>query len=239
MSPAPLFSFDRVGVRTGDGTMLDGVTLVVPDRGITVLVGPSGAGKTTLLRLCNRLDVSTTGTSTFRGTDLDELDPLALRRRVGMIFQRPTVLGGTVRDNLSLAAPDAGDPELVAAMERVELDPGLLGREADLLSVGEAQRMSFARTLLTGPEALLADEPTAALDVGRRSGIERLAQRLASDGMPVMWVTHDLDQARRIADLLVVLIGGTVRAAGAPDVVAHHVGDPEVAAFFSGDLDGR
>ena len=89
--------------------------------------------------------------------------------------------------------------------------------------------MCLARTLLTGPEALLADEPTAALDVGRRADIERLVLGLAAAGMPVLWVTHDIDQARRMADRTVVMIAGRVRASD----------DPAVAAFLAGELDGR
>ena len=220
------FTFTDVRVAADEGAILDGVDLEVPASGITVIVGPSGAGKTTLLRLCNRLEVPTSGTVAFRGDDIAGLDPLDLRRRVGMAFQRPTVLGGSVRDNLAVAAPGSSNGRLAESLDRVELDRSLLDRAADVLSVGEAQRMCLARTLLTEPEALLADEPTAALDVGRRAGIERLVGGLAADGMPVLWVTHDLDQARRLADRTVVLVAGRVRS-----------GD-EAAAFLTGGADG-
>src|SRR5690606_11232412 len=96
----PLFALDDVVVAIDDARPLDGITLDLPGEGITVIVGASGSGKSTLLRLLNRLEVATSGTVRFRGTDIDELDPLALRRQVGMVFQRPTLFPGTVRDNL-------------------------------------------------------------------------------------------------------------------------------------------
>ena len=96
----PLFTFEHIRVDGPHGPLLTDVDGGVPTRGVTVVVGPSGAGKSTLLRLCNRLEVPTTGRVRFRGDDVAGLDPLHLRRRVGMVFQRPTPFAGTVRDNL-------------------------------------------------------------------------------------------------------------------------------------------
>ncbi len=207
----PLFGFHDVVVRFGDTVVLDHVDATVPDRGaITCLLGPSGAGKSTLLRLCNRLEVPAAGRVLLRGRDLAEVDPLALRRDVGMVFQRPTVFPGTVRDNLLVARPGADDDRLVAAMERARLRADLLDRDADALSGGEAQRACLARTLITEPEVLLMDEPTSALDPTATRGLEDLGRALAEDGMPILWVTHDLAQADRIADDRIVLVGGRV-----------------------------
>src|SRR5690242_8092205 len=133
------FEFDRVTVRRADRRVLDEVTARIPATGITVISGPSGAGKTTLLRLCNRLEVPDTGTVRYRGRPLDELDPLALRRRVGMVFQRPIPFPGSVADNLRVARPDAGAEEMRVLLSRVALDPGLLDQEARTLSGGELQ----------------------------------------------------------------------------------------------------
>src|SRR5215217_7752318 len=88
---ASLFEFEQVSVRFGVTAVLDAVDVALPDEGITVLAGPSGAGKSTMLRLCNRLIVPTAGHVRFRGADLGSVDPLSLRRRVGMVFQRPTL----------------------------------------------------------------------------------------------------------------------------------------------------
>jgi putative ABC transport system ATP-binding protein len=127
------FEFERVSIVRAGRWVLDEVTASIPAAGITVVAGPSGAGKTTLLRLCNRLEVPDEGTVCYRGQLLDELDPLLLRRRVGMVFQRPTPFPGSVADNLAVAHPDASADELGIALKRVALDSGLLGQEAHLV----------------------------------------------------------------------------------------------------------
>lgn len=144
------------------------------------------------------------------GDDVAGIDPTVLRRRVGMVFQRPVVFGGTVLDNLRVADADVSVAGACAVLGRCGLDDALLDRGADDLSGGEAQRMCLARTLLTGPELVLMDEATSALDVDARQNVERLARRLADDGTPVVWVTHDLDQAERLGDRVVVVVGGRV-----------------------------
>jgi putative ABC transport system ATP-binding protein len=213
----PLFAFEGVGVERDGTPVLTDVTVAVPDAGITVFVGPSGAGKSTLLRCCNRLEVPTTGRVLFRGDDLAALDPLAHRRRAGMVFQAPARFPGTVADNLRAVATDLADAEAAELLDRVGLSPALLDRQADALSGGEAQRMVLARALTTGPRALLADEPTSALDGAATRRLEDLARGLAADGLPVLWVTHDLAQVGRLADHLVVLRAGRVTWCGPGD----------------------
>jgi putative ABC transport system ATP-binding protein len=212
------FEFERVSiVRTGR-RVLDQVTASIPAAGITVISGPSGAGKTTLLRLCNRLEVPDAGIIYYRGQPLDELDPLVLRRRVGMVFQRPTPFPGTVADNLAVARPDAGTGELSTALDRVALEPGLLGQEARTLSGGELQRMCLARTLVTQPETLLLDEPTSALDAQPKQVFEATARHLAAQGITIVWVTHDDAQAARVADRIYQLRGGHLTGLPAEEV---------------------
>jgi putative ABC transport system ATP-binding protein len=206
----PLFTFDAVEVVAPHGPVLRAVDLEVPDGGVTAVLGPSGSGKSTLLRLCNRLEAPSAGTVRFRGADRAGVDPLAHRRRGGMVFQQPTPCGGTVRDNLRVAAPDAGEGAMAAALGRAGLAAGFLDRQASELSGGESQRACLARTLMAGPEVLLMDEPTSALDEAARSGLERLARELCDAGVPVLWVTHDLDQAARIADAVVRMDDGRV-----------------------------
>ena len=212
---AVAFEFERVRVLRAGRLVLDQVTASIPAAGITVVSGPSGAGKTTLLRLCNRLEIPDAGTVSYRGQPLDELDPLALRRRVGMVFQRPTPFPGSVADNLAVAHPDAGTEELSTAMRRVALDLGLLGQEARTLSGGELQRMCLARTLVTQPEALLLDEPTSALDEQPKRVFEDTARGLAAQGITIVWVTHDGAQARRVADRIYQLRDGHLILAAA------------------------
>lgn len=207
---APLFTFTEVTVVFDGRRALANVSCAIPSGGVTVVLGPSGSGKTTLLRLCNRLTVPTSGSVSYRGDDLDTLDPLALRRAVGMVFQQPTPFPGSVRDNLAVAVADASESEMTAALERVNLDSSFLGRPAQELSGGEAQRVCLARTLMTEPEVLLLDEPTSSLDVDSRLAFERLIGHVADEGTAVVWVTHDLEQARRVGDSSIVLIDGRV-----------------------------
>jgi putative ABC transport system ATP-binding protein len=220
-----LFTFEAVGVDTPEGPVLDGIDLRVPLAGITVLVGPSGSGKSTLLRLCNRLEAPTRGHVFFRGHDLATLDPLVHRRRVGMVFQQPTPFGGTVRDNLRVAAPEADEAAMRQAMDRAHLGAEFLDRRAGELSRGESQRTCLARALIVGPEVLLMDEPTSALDETASRALEHLGRTLADAGVPVIWVTHDLDQARRLADCVVTLEAGRITGvAAAPPRGEHAAG---------------
>jgi putative ABC transport system ATP-binding protein len=191
-------------------------------------VGPSGAGKSTLLRLCNRLEAPSAGRVLLRGEDVAGLDPLALRRRVGMVFQRPTPFAGSVADNLRVAVPGLDEAAMGAALERAGLAAAFLTRAADDLSVGEAQRMCLARTLVTAPEVLLMDEPTSALDRDNRLALERLARRLTEDGIPVLWVTHDEEQVARLADWVLALREGRLDRAGPPEPAAAGAGSADV-----------
>jgi ABC-type phosphate transport system ATPase subunit len=211
--PSP-FELSAVTAGSEVSPILRSITLTVPCDGITAIAGPSGAGKTSLLRLLNRLDEPVSGEIRWEDRLLVDHDPVELRRRVGMVFQRPPVFPGSVHDNLLVAVPNADRLTMVAALERVGLPVELLERTASDLSGGEAQRMCFARALMTGPEVVLADEPTASLDGAARRTIEELGRRLADEGTPIIWISHDIPQLRRLADQVVVLVDGSVAATG-------------------------
>ncbi len=220
-----LFTFTDVGVETSDAVVLAGIDAVLPVRGITVITGPSGSGKSTLLRLCNTLEVPSRGRILFRGIPISALDPLAHRRCVGMVFQQPTPFGGTVRDNLRVAAPDADEAAMRDALARAHLGADFLDRRASELSGGESQRACLARALVVEPQVLLMDEPTSALDDAASRALEQLALTLAGEGVAIVWVTHDLGQAERLADWTLALEGGRVRASSAaPRRSAHASG---------------
>ena len=207
-----VFGFDGVGVRLGANEVLADVHLEVPGSGITAVLGPSGSGKSTLTRLTNRLLDPTSGTVELRGADVRSLDVLELRRTVGMVFQRPTLFDGTVRDNLAATGvQDLAEHE--AMLDTVGLEAAFLDRAGDKLSGGEAQRVCLARALLMRPSVLVADEPTASLDHESVLTLERLARDLADGGVPILWVTHDLAQVERIADHRVTLEAGRVAQA--------------------------
>lgn len=212
---------DRQGVRA-----LDGLTAAIPGHGVTAVFGPSGSGKSTLLRLCNRLELPTSGRASFYGSDIAGLDPLWLRRRVGMCFQRPTPFPGTVADNLRTADPDASDARMRETLDRVALTGSWLDRDVTALSGGEAQRVCLARTLMAQPQVLLLDEPTSAVDTEAAEVIERAVRELAADGTPALWVTHSSAQLERAADRVLRLESGRSQGLGP---VAAEPGDGPVA----------
>ena len=206
-----LFSFEDVVVDRNGVRALDGFTATVPAGGVTAIFGPSGSGKSTMLRLCNRLEAPTAGRVLFREDDVAQQDPLRLRRRVGMCFQRPTPFPGTVADNLRVADPDASASTMVEALDQMALSGSWLDRDATELSGGEAQRMCLARTLITRPEVLLLDEPTSAVDAAAARVIERAVRELAGAAVTALWVSHDAAQVNRIADQVLHIDHGRSR----------------------------
>ncbi|MBD0020403.1 ATP-binding cassette domain-containing protein [Gordonia pseudamarae] len=209
-----LFELSGLTVARDDARLLDDVTVAIPDTGVTAVIGASGSGKSTLLRCCNLLESPTAGRIAYRGTDLAEGDPRALRRRVAMVFQKPTVFPGTVIDNLRAADPQLTPDGAGELLSRVGLSADALDRVADTMSGGEAQRLCLARALATEPEVLLADEATSALDETSTAVLETLATRLAATGTPVVWVTHHMGQMNRIADHVIQLDHGRLVYAG-------------------------
>lgn len=189
------FEYRDVRVDGDEGPIVDGFSASIPVDGLTAIVGPSGSGKTTLLRLLNRLDDPDGGHVLLDGRDVRDYDVLDLRKRVQLVGQVPVPFAGTVADNVG-----QGWEEL---LERVGLVPAVATRPADVLSVGEAQRMCLARALARRPEALVLDEPTSALDTSSKAGVERLVRSLADDGLTVVMVTHDPRQATELADRVV------------------------------------
>ena len=186
------FEYRDVRVDGDSGPIIEGFSARIPADGLTAMVGPSGAGKTTLLRLLNRLDDPDAGDVLLDGRDVRSYDVLELRRRVQYVGQVPVTFPGTVAANVG--------PEVDELLAHVGLDVGLAGRDADRLSVGEAQRMCLARALARHPECLLLDEPTSALDTRSKGGVEALIRRLADEGLTVVMVTHDPRQADQLAD---------------------------------------
>src|SRR4051812_3581241 len=159
----------------GGVEILKGVSAGVPEDGITSVVGPSGAGKSTLLRAINRLIEPTGGEVYLDGTPTSTMDPLMLRRRIGMVFQLPALFGASVEDAILYGVRLAGrSTDAGRLLEMVGLDASFKSRDPQTLSVGQQQRVSIARALALEPEVLLMDEPTSALDEGARRRIEEL-----------------------------------------------------------------
>jgi putative ABC transport system ATP-binding protein len=210
-SEDPLFQLDRVNLTRAGSLVLSGLSASIP-AGASCVAGPSGSGKSTLLRLLDRLVDPDRGTVRYRGRDVREYDPLALRREVCLVPQLPAPLEGTVADNVlygvRLIERDADVPRL---LQLSGLDPGFAERDASMLSVGEQQRVMLARALALEPAVLLLDEPTSALDADARDAVERTLIHLREElELSYVLVTHDLAQAERLANWVLRLeLGGT------------------------------
>lgn len=230
--------------RAPDGracTILNQLSFQV-DRGrISVIVGPSGGGKSSLVRLLNRLEDPHSGRILLEGVDIASLDPLLLRRRVGLVLQKPTMFAGSVLENLQRpfqlrreTVPDADAVVLRQTLELCRLETGLLAQPARTLSIGQQQRVNLARTLIVAPEVLVLDEPTSALD--RPTG-DRLAATLQeicrATGMTLLMVTHDLRLAQRIADHLGYLESGQILEQGPAARLLHQPATPQLQRFLA------
>lgn len=200
-----------VSLRKGGRLVLDRVTFSTAGKGIFMLFGRSGAGKTSLLRLMNRLDQADSGRVLINGTPVEEYRPVELRKKVGMIFQEPRLLEGTVQHNMHFAADYHGiEVDVPSLLARVGLD-GFESSMVSALSAGQKQRISIARALSIGPEILLMDEPTSSLDEPAAKAMEGLLFSLVEkSNLKVVFVTHDLRQLERLGGRGVVLEEGRV-----------------------------
>jgi putative ABC transport system ATP-binding protein len=201
----------------GGRVVLSSVSARFPRAAVTAVVGPSGSGKTSFLRCLNRLDEPRKGRVLLDEIDVKSLAPTELRRRVGMIFQTPVVFEGGVAANLRYGLPEVGDADLAVGLESAGLPPSFFDRESSALSVGQAQRVCIARALVRKPDVLLMDEPTSALDKDAAARIEALINELAGRDLTIVLVTHNLEQARRLATHGFLLVDGRIRAAGTLD----------------------
>lgn len=196
--------------RADDTEILGGVDATVREGLVTAVVGPSGAGKSTLLRTMNRLIEPSAGEIFLDGSPTSVMDPLDLRRRVGMVFQLPALFGRTVGEALLYGPRLCGrEADARGLLAMVGLDSGLGSRAPESLSVGQQQRVSVARALALEPEVLLMDEPTSALDEKARGQVEELIAELnRRSGLTTVIVSHDLGQVERLAEEVVLIVSG-------------------------------
>ncbi len=211
---------EHLGRRAGDVSIVTDVSLEVHHGEMLGIVGASGSGKSSLLRLLNRLDEPTAGTVFLDGQDYRQFSPRELRRRVGMVMQRPFLFPGNVASNIRFGPLQRdevlADDNIARLLERVGL-PAFAEREVTNLSGGEQQRVSLARALANHPEILLLDEPTSALDEQAKVGVEQLICSLLKDtSLTCVMVTHDRDQARRMCDRVALMEAGRLIQYGKP-----------------------
>jgi len=216
--------------------LLDRFDLVLSQGQRTVVLGPNGAGKSLLLRLCHGLIQPTAGTIRWAGGKLSTTDPNA-RRRQAMVFQRPVLLRRSAAANLAYARSVMGDRgrSVWQALEAFGLT-ALADRPARVLSGGEQQRLALARAWICAPEMLFLDEPTASLDPAATRAVEAAVERFHAEGATMVMTTHDLGQARRLADRVLFMAGGRLIEDAPADQFFAHPATPAARAFLAGDL---
>ncbi len=221
-----MIHLEGVEKRFDDGTLaLRGVSLSIAPGELVALVGESGSGKTTTLKTINRLVDPTAGTVRVDGRDVTELDPIALRRSIGMVFQRFALFPHlTVGDNVAVVPRLLGWAErdvaerVDALLELVKLDPAAhRDRSPRELSGGQQQRVGVARALAARPRILLMDEPFGALDPVTRESLGLECRRIHEElGLTTVLVTHDMTEALLLADRIAVMHAGELLQVGTP-----------------------
>lgn len=209
---------------------------------ILAVVGPSGAGKSTLLRLLNFLETPDGGSIHFHDHVFrpGEPMPVAVRRQITTVFQRPLLLNRSVWANVEYGLKLRGhldsDERVASALRRVGLAE-MARQPARTLSGGEAQRVAVARAMVVEPEVLLLDEPTANLDPYNVGLIEEIVQRLnEEEGVTLVLVTHNVFQARRLAQRVVFLLDGEVVEVSDVETFFASPRDPRTGAFVRGEM---
>lgn len=238
-----MIRIERLTKKFGATETLHEITLEIRKGEIFTFIGPSGSGKTTLIRLIDLLDIPTSGSIIFDGQDTDttETGRLAIRRRIGMVFQKPAVLNTTVAKNVAFGLKFRGmDKNLIPEKVRSALDlVGLNGfeeRQAVTLSGGEMQRVALARAMVTKPDVLLLDEPTANLDPVSSDLIEDLILHIKREfGTTILMSTHDMIQGQRLADRIGVIMNGRMVQVGSSAEIFYQPKGKEIARFVGID----
>jgi phosphate transport system ATP-binding protein len=248
-----VFRVANLNVTARGKTLLRDVNLSIAPRQVFGIVGPSGAGKSTFLRCLNRLtdltpEIRVSGAVQFNGTSVHDpsVDADALRARIGFLFQQPVVFPKSIIDNVLFGARRlrrATRSEFAEVAERALTEAALWTEVRDRLhdsalnlSVGQQQRLCFARALATDPEAILMDEPTSALDPRSTAAIEELILKL-KERHTIVLVTHNIGQARRVTDWLACICvrdgGGTVAETACCDALLENPQCQEVVEYLS------
>ena len=248
----PRIRVDDLTAFFGTTSAVRGATIDIRDREVTAVIGPSGCGKSTFLRCLNRLH-ETVPTARVDGRVLldgrniyaDGVNPIAVRKLIGMVFQRPTPFPTmSVRDNVAAGLrvhspkPSRGETDVIVerALTRAALWDEVKDRlrePATSLSGGQQQRLCIARALATDPEVLLLDEPTASLDPISSQKVEELVYELKRD-MSVVIVTHNMQQAARVSDVTAFFLMGEMVESAPTKAMFTTPKDPKTEAYITG-----
>ncbi|WP_432419610.1 phosphate ABC transporter ATP-binding protein PstB [Halobacterium zhouii] len=239
----------NINVYYGETQALDDVSLKIPEKNVTAMIGPSGCGKSTFLRCINRMNdliesARVEGELLFEGKNVydEDVDSVALRRRIGMVFQHPNPFPKSIYDNVAYGLriqekTENLDEKVEEALRRAALWDEVsdrLDRNALDLSGGQQQRLCIARAIAVDPDVLLMDEPASALDPIATSQIEDLIEELAED-YTVVIVTHNMQQAARISDRTAVfLTGGELVEYGDTDQIFENPESQRVEDYITG-----
>jgi tungstate transport system ATP-binding protein len=239
MSRAPAFEIEGLRRGYGGAWRLDLPRMDIREGEILAILGPTGAGKSTLLRLLDLLEPPEAGRLVYLGRLIGFPAPLDLRRTIAMIFQRPLMLNGSVRDNVAYGLKLRGlrdERWLDEVIARFDLTH-LARRDARTVSGGEMQRLAMARAVVCRPRLLLLDEPAASLDPGHVGAVEGIIRDVhREDGTTIVLATHNLGQARRLAQRVGLLVQGRLVELDETEAFFERPRHPLTAAYLRGDL---
>ena len=238
----PRFQVQNLSLARNNRPVLREVNMVVAAGEIVCLLGPSGSGKSSLLRCLNRLSEPPPGSIFLDGRDITTMDVLALRRRLGMVFQKPALFPGSVADNIAYGPGLDGrvltPASITELLSLADLPADYASRPVGELSGGEAQRVAIARTLANQPSSLLLDEPTSALDPAARRHVRETIKKLRQElGLAVIWVTHYMEEVLDVADRVYLLLDGSIADEGSPEQLLGPESKHITAEFAAGHLE--
>ena len=225
-----MIRFENVSRSFFNKKIVENINLEIADNSITCLIGESGGGKTTILKMINRLIETTSGKITINNQDIAKQDPIKLRRKIGYVIQQTGLFPHmTIRDNIAIILKMTEEKEKVdervnELMHMVGLDPNeYLDRYPSELSGGQQQRVGIARAFATDPEIILMDEPFSALDPVTRSSLQdELLKIQNKTKKTIIFVTHDMDEAIKIADKIAIINDGHIIQYDTPENILKH-----------------
>lgn len=239
-----LFNVEHLQSKIKNNLILEDVTCQIPAKQVTTIIGSSGAGKSTFLRTLVRL-IDYSGEISFQNQSLKEYDVKELRRKVCYVPQIPEIFPGTVEENITWARSlwklDTPINFVENLIKTVDLEVSLIHKSASDLSVGQKQRVCLARSLALEPDVLLLDEPDSALDAIAKEYFERHIENLKSfnPNLSIIMVTHDLRQANRMADYVILLNKGKFISQGPAKDIFTSIDSQSESDFLKQLINGK